>query len=96
MKTYGKLVKGEVLLAPATQRRSDGTTVVGYNTCEDLMLEDGWKPIVTTPPPGVYFSPGWEDTGTEIRQTWTPYEPPPPPPYVEPQPEPMTAYGTAR
>ena len=88
---YGKLIDGEIVPAPTICKRADGTTVIGYHTRVDLLREDGWLPIITVPPPGLYYSPSWVDTGTEIRQKWTPYDPPPPPPYVEPQPLPMQA-----
>jgi len=59
-------------------------TVSNYDALdEEILLANGWKPLVETPMPepdeGYGYRTTYEDTGDEIVQSWEKYELPPEP-----------------
>lgn len=76
--TYAKLIDGAIVYSP--RKLTVGDSVV-YNPPPEMLVEARYKPVRYTEPPTVepgYISvPGWEETETEIRQTWI----------VEPEPD---------
>jgi hypothetical protein len=44
--THGKLINGVLVYPPATLRREDGTTIVGYDHNTPALEADGWLPVV--------------------------------------------------
>jgi len=74
---YAKLENGQLVKPPHVCRRDDGTTVVGYEMCDDLMLADGYLPVVETERPGPYYAASYRDDGDRITQVWTASDPPP-------------------
>lgn len=70
---YGKLIDGVLEFAP-NWLPGDGVNV--WNPPEEMYLEQGWKPVVMTDPPGeppegYYYESGWEEQENDIMQIWT-------------------------
>ena len=72
---YGKLVNGELRGAPRPIKTSDGDV---FTNDPALLLQYGYKPIITAvyPSDGGYYTESWTETESEIKQIWTPAEPP--------------------
>ena len=82
---YAKLQNGMLRSAPKTVTWN-GCTV--NNPYADKLMELGYKPVVYTDMPentteGKYYESSWEESDTEIIQTWTLVDDP-----VYPEPEP--------
>lgn len=85
---YAKLINNTLRRAP-DKVLYDGNTV--FNPPDNILLELGYLPVTYTDPPGdvpegQHYEPHWEQTDTEIRQTWTLADDP-----VYPEPEPTIA-----
>ncbi len=69
---YAKLIEGVLRTAP---KKLPGDGVVVYNPPEEMVLEQGWKPVRFTDEPeapiGYYYESGWEEQENAIVQTWT-------------------------
>ena len=76
--TYGKLIDGDLVIAPRTVIVGDRH--IG-NPPSELLVELGYKPVTFTEPPevetGYIAVPVWTETAEAIVQTWT----------VEPEPD---------
>lgn len=74
---YAKLINGALIVAP--RKLPIGSTIV-YNPSEDMLLAEGYKPVVYTAEPetepGYYAESRWEDQGDSIVQVWTIVEEP--------------------
>lgn len=72
---FGKLVDGALRGAPRPIRTADGDV---FTNDPALLLQYGYKPIITTdyPSDGGYYTESWTETESEIRQIWTAAEPP--------------------
>lgn len=74
---FAKIIDGSLSFAPRTVRV--GGNWIG-NPPADVLVDLGYKPVVYTDPPqtepGYIAVPGWEETETEIVQTWTIVEEP--------------------
>jgi len=75
-KMYAKLIDGKLVYPPQVSSRPDGSTVIGYDKRDDLLVADGWKSVISTAQPGQYYAAAWQDDGTQITQVWTAYDPP--------------------
>lgn len=68
---YGKLIDGNLQIAP---KHLDTPDYHVYNPSAELYAERGYKPVTFTDEPeaptGYYYESGWEETETEIVQTW--------------------------
>ena len=69
---YAKLIDNDLDIAPS-KLPGDGVTV--YNPPDEMYLEQGWKPVTFTDPPGdppagYQYESGWEETTGAIVQTW--------------------------
>ena len=69
---YGKLIDGNLILAP--RKLTVGEYVV-YNPTPEMLIAEGYKPVIYTDPPtvepGYAAVPGWEENVLEIVQVWT-------------------------
>ena len=67
---YGKLIDGELRGAPRPIKTADGDV---FTTDPNLLLQYGYKPIITAVYPfdGKYYTDSWTETETEITQVWT-------------------------
>ena len=69
---YAKLIDGAIVYAPRKLRLE---TVTVYNPTPEMLIAEGYKPVVYTEPPetqpGYVAAPGWEETTDEIVQVWT-------------------------
>ena len=67
---FGKLVDGELRGAPRPIRTENGDV---FTNDPALLLQYGYKPIITTvyPSDGGYYTESWTETETEITQIWT-------------------------
>lgn len=69
--TYAKLIDGELVFAPNPIRV--GENWMG-NPPHSVYETEGYKPAIYTDPPetepGYVAVPGWEETETEIVQSW--------------------------
>ena len=67
---YGKLVNGELRGAPRPIRTENGDV---FNNDQALLLQYGYKPIITAeyPSDGKSYIDSWAETETEITQIWT-------------------------
>ena len=69
---YAKLVNGEPAFAP--RKLCSGNNFV-YNPTDEMLIAQGYKPVVFTEPPqtdpGYTAVPGWAETAEEIVRTWT-------------------------
>ncbi len=67
---YGKLVGGELRGAPRPIRTENGDV---FTNDPDLLLQYGYKPIITAdyPSDGKSYIDSWTETETEITQMWT-------------------------
>ena len=72
---FGKLIDGELRGAPRPIKTADGDV---FTNDPALLLQYGYKPIITTvyPSDGKYYTDSWTETETEITQIWTAAEPP--------------------
>ena len=74
---YAKLINGALQYAP-NHITVNGNNI--WNASAELMLDQGWKPVVFTeqpePEPGYYYESGWKETTKKITQTWTKKEAP--------------------
>lgn len=72
---YGKLVDGELRGAPRPIRTADGDV---FTNDPSIYLANGYKPIILTeyPSDSGYYTESWTETESEIKQIWTPAEPP--------------------
>lgn len=71
---YGKVDNGELIKAPYYMKK-DGKEIFGYNREDnaDMLLEDGWKPVVETSRPENMISPvkSYVENESEINTVWT-------------------------
>ena len=67
---YGKLVGGALHGAPRPIKTSEGDV---FTTDPNLLLQYGYKPIITAeyPSDGGYYTESWTETESEIKQIWT-------------------------
>lgn len=70
---YAKLVDGQLLPAP-NRVEYNGSNI--WNPPVELYIELGWKPVVYVDPieeapSGYQYLSNWEETNTEIQQTWS-------------------------
>lgn len=67
---YGKMVGGELRGAPRPIRTENGDV---FTNDPDLLLQYGYKPIITAdyPSDGKSYIDSWTETETEITQMWT-------------------------
>ena len=69
---YAKLIDGAIVYAPRKLPVGEYTV---YNPTPEMLIADGWKPVVYTDPPvvaeGFVAVPGWEERENEIVQIWT-------------------------
>ena len=67
---YGKLIDGELRGAPRPIKTENGDV---FTTAPALLLQYGYKPIITAeyPSDGKYYTYSWAETETEITQIWT-------------------------
>lgn len=69
---YAKLIDGNIVYAPRKLTVGEYTV---YNPTPEMLISDGYKPVVYTEPPqtepGYVAVPGWYDDGDEIREVWT-------------------------
>ena len=67
---YGKLIDGELRGAPRPIRTENGDV---FTTDPNLLLQYGYKPIITAeyPSDGKSYTDSWAETETEITQIWT-------------------------
>ena len=69
---YAKLIDGQIQFA--SHKLTVGEYVV-YNPTPEMLIDEGYKPVVYTEPPvvaeGYVAVPGWEENVLEIVQTWT-------------------------
>ena len=72
---FGKLVDGALRGAPRPIRTSDGDV---FTNDPALLLQYGYKPIITTdyPSGGGYYVTSWSETDTQIVQVWLEVDPP--------------------
>ena len=78
--TYAKLTDSNTITyPPATIVRPDGTTVIGYNRNESLLIEDGWMQVIEDARPAEPASPVYSIEDGHIRVAWELLPPPPPP-----------------
>ena len=79
---YGKLIDGNLILAPRKLTVGEYTV---YNPTPEMLIAEGYKPVVYTDPPetqpGYIAVPGWTENALEIAQVWT----------VEPEPDDVDA-----
>lgn len=70
---FGKVINGELVKAPYYMKK-DGKEIFGYNREDnvDMLLEDGWKPVVFSEPSPAYLQPVFyfEETLDSIMQKW--------------------------
>ena len=68
---YGKLIKGELQIAP---KKLNGDGVIVYNPPAEMYLAAGYKPVTFTDAPdapsGYTCESGWEEQTDAIVQTW--------------------------
>lgn len=71
---YGKVDNGELIKAPYYMKK-DGKEIFGYNREDnvDMLLEDGWKPVVETSRSENMISPAksYVENESEINAVWT-------------------------
>lgn len=69
---YAKLINGSISFAPSRLRLETYTV---YNPTPEMLIAEGYKPVRHTEAPetqpGYIAVPGWEETASEIVQTWT-------------------------
>ena len=69
---YAKLIDGQIQFA--TRKLTVGEYTV-YNPTPEMLIAEGYKPVVYTEPPtvepGFVAVPGWEERENEIVQIWT-------------------------
>ena len=74
---YGKLINGELILAP---RKLVGEETTTYNPTPEMLESAGYKPVVYTNPPvveeGYVAVAGWVEENDEIVETWQVVEAP--------------------
>ena len=84
---YAKLKDGALEYAPKGIELEGGAWQIPPSA--EWMAENGFKLVTYTEQPepeeGYYYESGWEETDTEIVQTWTKKELP------EPEPDPIEA-----
>lgn len=72
---YGTLNNGVVTYAPDIIRLDDVTII---NPPEEVLIEQGYKPIIRTDQPesedGFYFNSVWEEIDGVIKQVWNKIE----------------------
>lgn len=70
--TYAKLINNQLQFAP---RKLPVGDFVVYNPTAEMLIADGYKPVVYTDPPvvaeGFVAVPGWEEQAEKIVQIWT-------------------------
>ena len=72
---YGKLVNGELIMAPLELELDDGTIIYNFNKSISKMKEYGFKPIIDTKP---FYNietqycelVSYQETATRIRYVW--------------------------
>lgn len=72
---YGKLINGEIILAPEEIVLEDGTIIKNFNRSISKMVEHGFKPVVDTKPGYDVHTQycnfmGYTDTGAYVRYQW--------------------------
>ena len=69
---YAKLINGNIVLAPRKLPVGEYTV---YNPTPDMLIAEGYKPVVYTEPPqtepGYVAVPSWTENVLEIVQVWT-------------------------
>ena len=68
---YAKLIDGDIHFPPKKMKRGDSIT---YNPPVEMILEEGYKPILEVPcpetPEGYRYEPVYEDLGDYITYEW--------------------------
>lgn len=72
---YGKLINGEIIMAPEEMVLEDGSVIKNFNRQINKMVEHGFKPVVDTKPGYDVHTQYCEfvgiiDTGAYIRHQW--------------------------
>ncbi len=72
---YGKVVNGALWYAPRKIRLNDYTVFVN-NVPSELLIENGYKPIIESKPEtpaeeGYHYELSFDDIGDEIIYVWT-------------------------
>lgn len=69
---YAKLINGIIEYAPKKIKHDDSIT---YNPPVDMILQEGYKPVIETPMPepqeGYYYELSYRDEGEQIIYVWT-------------------------
>lgn len=71
---YAKLIEGRMMPAPHMLKTDQGDV---YNPSGDILLQEGYKPVVYTPYPeaeeesGVVYAETWQEINGQIVQGWT-------------------------
>ena len=73
---YAKLQEGNLILAPnKIQRTIDGQQYNTYNPTGEMLMEQGWMPLIETEhgdaPVGFEYVPTYAEVSGEIVQSWT-------------------------
>lgn len=69
MTNYAKLIDGEPFFLERVPYISNATEA----QLAEYAAAQGYKPLETTPSPGLYYTEEWEQTPAAIRNTWTPW-----------------------
>ena len=75
MTLYGKIIgENGIQFAPRTYITESGSTIINFNLSEDLMRQEGFKPVSLVPPPEddgeTVYAPVYSDVGDRIEQNW--------------------------
>ena len=69
---YAKLIDGQIQFAPRKLTVGEYTV---YNPTPEMLIAEGYKPVIYTDPPetqpGYIAVPGWTENALEIAQVWT-------------------------
>ena len=72
---YGKLIDNELVFSPKkVQTVIDEETYNVYNPTAELLVEQGWFPIITSEPgepvEGYHYEAHYEEQGNQIVEVW--------------------------
>ena len=73
---YAKLIHGQLVYAPRKMNTEiGGEPYVVYNPPAEMLIADGWLPVVYTDEPGdapegYHYEPTYTEEGGEIVQGW--------------------------
>ena len=70
-----KIIDGVFTIAPKKINRIiDGQEYITFNPTDEMLAEQGWKPVTETaheePPAGYEYIPVYTDNGDTILQSW--------------------------